>query len=167
MKAPAGATEPERNAAMIRQFSLASAAALALLAATAGAQANSSGTIKLQGTVAKVCTVSVVDAGAMLNLVSGENRKPVGTVVENCNSGQGYDVTLTSTHNGQLRSGNDNIAYQVVYDEQSNALSSPWTLTRSNAQFGKQVNVMVTVPAKNNAIAGTYTDTITIQIAAK
>lgn len=152
---------------MIRQFSLASAAALALLAATAGAQANSSGTIQIQGTVAKTCTVSVTDAGATLNLVSGESRKPVGTVVETCNSGQGYDITLSSTHGGQLRSGNNDIAYQVVYDEQTNGLTSPWTLTRSTAQFDKQVNVMVTVPAKSDAVAGTYADTITIQIAAK
>jgi spore coat protein U-like protein len=151
---------------MNRILIAAAAAALAVLAGTP-AQANTSGTIQLKGSVAKACTIGVEDMGTSLNLVNGENAKAVGRVVENCNSSAGYDITITSTNAGKLKSGNDLVAYSLVYDNQVQTLNSAWTLNRNAAQFDKQVTVGVTVPANNRAVAGNYTDTITIQIAAK
>lgn len=144
-------------------------ATVAGFAATASAQATS-GTIRLQGTVALACTVSVTDLNQSLNLVQGETNKQVGSVVETCNSGTGYSITVTSANNGTLTStgnGTQPIAFTLGYDGQSSNLNSGLQLTRSSAQFDKTVPVTVTVPAASNRIAGTYNDTITVTIAAR
>lgn len=151
---------------MFRTLAITAAATSALLFAAA-AEASTSGTIQLKGSVATTCTISVSDVNATLDIVGGENSRSVGTVVENCNSGSGYDITITSANAGALRSGNATVNYSVVYDNQTQTLGSPWTVNRNSAQFGKQVTVGVTIPARPNAVAGTYTDTLTIQIAAK
>lgn len=151
---------------MFRTLTIAAAATATLMFAGA-TEASTSGTIQLKGSVAKACTVSVSDINTTLDISGGESSRSVGTVVENCNSGAGYDITITSSNAGALRSGNEAVNYTLVYDNQSQTLGSPWTLTRSGAQFNKQVTVGVSIPAKPNAVAGTYTDTLTIQIAAK
>lgn len=151
---------------MFRTLAVAATAAAALLFGAA-AEASTSGTIQLKGSVAKTCTISVSDVNATLDIVGGENSRSVGTVVENCNSGSGYDITITSANSGALRAGNATVNYSVVYDNQTQTLGSPWTVNRNSAQFGKQVTVGVTIPARPNAVAGSYTDTLTIQIAAK
>lgn len=151
---------------MFRTLAVAATAAATLLFGAA-AEASTSGTIQLKGSVAKTCTISVSDVNATLDIVGGENSRSVGTVVENCNSGSGYDITITSANSGALRAGNATVNYSVVYDNQTQTLGSPWTVNRNSAQFGKQVTVGVTIPARPNAVAGSYTDTLTIQIAAK
>lgn len=152
---------------MTRILIAAAAATLVALASAPAMAQSTSGTIQLKGSVAKACTISVEDMGTTLNLVNGENAKAVGRVVENCNSSAGYDITINSTNAGKLKSGNDLVPYTLVYDNQVQALNSAWTLNRNSAQFDKQVAVGVTIPANNRAVAGNYTDTITIQIAAK
>ncbi len=158
---------------MARIASLAAAAlavaTVAGFAASANAQA-ASGTIRLQGSVAVNCTVAVTDLNQSLNLVQGETARQVGTVVENCNSGTGYTISVSSANNGQLTStgtGTVPIAFTLGYDGQSSNLSSTLELNRSGAQFGKNVPVTVTIPAASDRIAGTYNDTITVTIAAR
>ncbi|WP_114391518.1 spore coat protein U domain-containing protein [Oleisolibacter albus] len=145
---------------------LAALIATAALATPAFAQ-SASGTIRLNGTVALTCTVAVADANQSLNLLSGENEKVVGTVTENCNGAQGYRISLSSSNNGRLKSGNNAIDYQVKYENQGGSLGGTMVVDRGNAQFDKRVDLKVTVPANAQAIAGAYTDTVTIQIAAK
>ena len=145
---------------------LAAALATAAVFVVGGAQAQTNGSIQIKGTVATVCTVAVTDIGASLNITGGETNKPVGTIVETCNSGSGYRVTVSSSNAGSLKNGNSAITYQLNYDGQSGGLSGPMTVERSAAASAKQVQVGVTVPATANAISGTYSDTLTISIAA-
>jgi len=145
------------------------AAALAAAALIAlPAQAASTGTIQLNGTVAQSCTVAVVDANQALNLTDGENRRRVGTVTETCNVGIGYRVTLSSGNGGRLVSAQgERIDYQVHYEGQGGSLGGAMVVDRGQAQFGRQVELQVTLNGSPTRIAGDYSDTITISIAAK
>ena len=154
------------------RFATAALIAAALTAATAsGALAqNASGTVQLTGTVALSCTVAVTDLKQQLNLVSGESSKQVGTVVETCNSGNGYTVTLNSANGGSLKNtsgGNASVSYTVSYDGQNGGLNNGMQVSRSSAQFAKNVPLAVSIQGNNNAVAGSYSDTVTITIAAK
>ena len=156
---------------MIR-FAALAAAALILSAGAASAQsaqgAAASGTVKLNGTVSLNCTVAVTDLGTSLNLTAGGNNVQVGTVTESCNDGAGYTINVTSANGGKLSSAAANsqpISYTTLYDGAS--ASGNVAVTRSSANFGKVASLNVTVPAAAQAIAGTYSDTLTIAIAAK
>ncbi|MEA1674405.1 hypothetical protein [Nitrospirillum sp. BR 11163] len=155
---------------MIRRIAAAVAAsALVTTLVSAPALADTSGTIKLSGTVSLTCTVAVTDAGAQLNILSGSSNVAVGSVVENCNDGAGYTITVASANNGTLKSsatGAQAISYTTSYDG-TNGSGSSFAVTRSGAQFNKTSNVSVTVPANAQAIAGSYADTLTITIAGK
>jgi spore coat protein U-like protein len=146
---------------------LPAALAIALFGAATAQAAGTSGTIRLQGTVQAVCTVSVTDAGAQLDISGGENAKTVGTVTETCNSGSGYRVTVASANGGSLKSGNNAVAYQLKYDTQSGSLTGPMTVERSSAAFGKQSVVAVSMSANASAVAGAYSDTLTITVASR
>ena len=152
----------------MRKIILTAAAALALVSLLALAD-STSGTVALKGTVALVCTVGVTDLNQSLNLTGGESNKSVGSIVENCNSGTGYNISVTSANAGKLKaaSGTAEISYTVGYDGQSGGLASALTVARSTAQFAKTSALNVTVPANAQAIAGNYSDTVTITIAAK
>jgi spore coat protein U-like protein len=144
----------------------ASALALALIAAPAFAQ-SASGTVQLRGNVALSCTVAVQDLGQALNLKGGENAKTVGSVTENCNSGNGYRITLASANAGKMKNGTFTIDYTVNYDNQGGALNNAMTLDRNSAQFGKKADLKVSIAASDQYIAGDYSDTVTVTIAAK
>ncbi|TWB13000.1 spore coat protein U-like protein [Nitrospirillum amazonense] len=143
----------------------ASVAAVSLGTPAVAATAAASGTIQLNSTVAQTCTVSVTDAGAQLNILTGSNVVTVGSVVETCNDGAGYQISVSSANGGTLKSaatGAQPVSYTPIYDGQSSGSSV--NVVRSSAQFNKTATVAVTVPANAQAIAGSYTDTLTITI---
>jgi spore coat protein U-like protein len=154
---------------MLKTFARACAltvATAAAFAAPALAQ-NANGTIQLRGNVALSCTIAVTDLSQSLSLKAGESLKTVGTVSETCNSSNGYKITLASSNAGKLKSGTNEITYQVNYDNTSGSLTSQMVVDRASAQFAKSSSLKVTVPASDQYIAGDYTDTITVTIAAK
>ena len=149
-----------------RFFAPAALIAATLIAAPAVAQ--SSGSVVLKGNVPLNCTVSVSDLNQSLNLNGGETDKQVGTVVENCNSGTGYNISLTSSNAGKLKNTRgDEISYSVKYDGNGGALSNAMQVSRGTAQFGKSSALAVSLNGSNQYIAGDYADTVTITIAAK
>ncbi|MDE1149355.1 MAG: hypothetical protein PW843_22605 [Azospirillaceae bacterium] len=151
---------------MIRRIA---AAAVVLAAfAAAPALADTSGSVKLSGTVALSCSVAVTDNNASLNILSGSSNITVGAVVETCNDGAGYTITVTSANGGSLKSsanGAQPVSYTTIYDGQS--ATGTVNVSRSSAQFGKQATIAVTVPANAQAIAGSYSDTLTVTIQGK
>ncbi|MDE1145300.1 MAG: hypothetical protein PW843_01620 [Azospirillaceae bacterium] len=152
---------------MIRR--IAAAAIAATLFTAAPALADSSGTVKLSGVVSLSCVVTVTDNNASLNILAGSSNVQVGSVVETCNDGAGYTITVASANGGALKSsatGAQAVAYTTNYDG-TNGSGSSFTVTRSGAQFGKTAALYVTVPANAQAIAGTYNDTLTVTIAGK
>jgi hypothetical protein len=143
---------------------------LSIVGLSTGAWAEATSvSLRLHGVVPAVCSVQVADAAASLNLTAGETDRQVGTVVENCNSGSGYQVTLSSASRGQLTgAGGAGVAYSVSYGDTTGvALAQPVAVTRTGAAFGRAQALTVSVPASPRAAAGDYEDLLTITIAAK
>lgn len=148
----------------------------ALLTLGTVANAASSGTLLIQGTVAVVNDI-VINANAnatTLNITGGETNKLVATVDETSNNLAGYIIQVSSVNASKLVNTTDNTkqtGYTLSYDG-----GTAVTLT-STAQTVKTVssltglatdtsNVNVNVTALATAAAGTYQDTITIAIVA-
>jgi spore coat protein U-like protein len=143
-------------------------AAFATLTIAGAAAAQSTGSVVVKGNVPLNCTVAVTDLNQSLNLNGGETDKQVGSIVENCNSGTGYNISLSSSNAGQLKNSLGNlIGYTVKYDGNGGNLGSALQVTRATAQFGKTSPLAVSLNGSAQYIAGDYADTVTITIAAK
>ncbi len=140
------------------------------------ATAASSGTLSLSGTVALVNDIVITPDPAALNLniVAGEVDKLIATVAETSNNPSGYKIFMKSTNASKLIhtvNPTEKAAYTISYDSGANK-----TLTIVDQQVknvgslpGLQTNnsnLTIKINDKPNAAAGTYTDTITISIAA-
>lgn len=146
---------------------------LAVLAAGGVAHAASAtGQIQLSGAVSQVCTIAVTPTAKATNLdiLTGETAAVVGTVTEDCNAGNGYTVSLTSANSGKLSStatGSSPTTYTAAYDNGTGSIATKITADRNSHQFGRQGQVQVSFPGNSQAVAGSYTDTLNIVIAAK
>lgn len=154
---------------------IALSAAFVGFSAHAQSTASTSAKLEMKGNVAQSCTIAVsaLPKAAALNITAGEVNTEVGEVTEDCNSGTGYTVSVTSSHNGQLRSNpNDATAplttYSAIYDDASGKIDNGGLLaTRNGAFFGRKGKLLVNVAANAQAIAGNYSDNVTFVIAAK
>lgn len=146
---------------------------LAALAASAVAHAaDDKADLQLRGDVAVKCTLAVTPTAkaASLSILAGESDTVVGTVTENCNSGIGYTVTLTSSNAGQLLStaaGAVPTVYSAAYDNGDGDIRDQIIAYRDRAHFGRQGEVKVSFAGNSQAIAGQYNDTLNLIIAAK
>lgn len=140
-----------------------------------GAGAGSANTTKLDlvGLVPSNCTIAVsaTAKASSLDLKGGETDVVVGTVTENCSSNKGYTVSVTSQNGGQLRSGGASapfVNYSARYDDATGSLAASGLDTKRNqAAFNRQRSLLVSLPANPQAIAGSYSDSVTFVIAAK
>lgn len=152
----------------------------ALAAAASGFSAHAqtqttSAQLQLTGAIAQICTIAISPTAkaSTLDIKNGESDAVVGTVTENCNGGAGYTVSIASQNNGQLRTvasdPNAPLAnYSARYDDATGSLAaSGLSATRATANFDRQRNLLVTVTPNAQAIAGSYSDSITFMIAAK
>ncbi len=144
-------------------------AVLAFLGAVSPANAVSG--VALKGTVEVNCTVQVSQSTtASIDLVKGTSRLNVARVREHCNLGNGFKISITSANAGSLvDAGGNKVPYTISYDNSGvKSLSTDVVLNRTSpALIVTTKNFTVTVPAKADAIAGSYADTITISIAAR
>ncbi|MBX3585383.1 MAG: hypothetical protein KF796_01975 [Ramlibacter sp.] len=147
--------------------------ALATIAAAFGAHAASdSAQLELRGSVAVNCTIDVKPTAkaTTLDIINGEQNTLVGTVTENCNSGTGYSVHLTSSNAGQLLSksvGAKPTVYEAAYDDGQGAIAQEIVASRDAAFFGRQGNLTVSFAGDKEAIAGVYADIVNLVIKAK
>jgi hypothetical protein len=158
------------------KFTMKSLIALTSITAAVSAQAGPTASAKLDlnGSVAMNCTIAVAPTAkaSSLDIKGGEVGTTVGTVTEDCNSVTGYNVTITSQNYGQLRTNaNDTsaplAAYTVAYSDATGDISSALLTSRNQAQFNLVNNLLVSIPANARALAGSYADSVTLQIAAK
>lgn len=147
---------------------------LAALASTGIAHAQSSksdkSTLHISGKVDLDCSIRVdaTTIASNINIIGGESNSIAGVVTENCNSGNGYSITITSKNQDNLQSGtNKNISYAATYDDGTGTISTEIVAKRNIAQFGRKGNFAITLPAVPTAEAGSYNDQITFVIAAK
>ena len=136
------------------------------------AQAAESAQLQLRGTVAVNCSISVTPASkaSNLNINGGEAGALVGTVVESCNAGNGYLVSVTSSNGGYFTSsatGASPVAYSVNFDNNVGNMSTGVTATRDTPQSSRESNLVVSFQGNSSAAAGEYSDTINITLAAR
>lgn len=149
----------------------------AFLLTTGAAEAASTGTLLLQGTVALVNDIVVTPNGAnntTLDIVGGAAGVLVASVAETSNNLTGYKINAKSDNGSELRNSSDatkKTTYTISYDggsavtlttsyQQVKNVTSLAGLTTNNS------NVNATVAAYAAAPAGTYSDTVTFQIVA-
>ena len=149
-------------------------AAVAAFSASAQSTSSTSAKLEMKGSVAQSCTIAVtaLPKASALNITAGEVNTQVGEITEDCNSGSGYTVKVTSAQGGQLRSNpNDATAplatYSASYDDATGTIASALVATRDGAFFGRKGKLLVNLTANAQAIAGNYSDNVTFVIAAK
>lgn len=134
------------------------------------------GNLLISGTVPIVCSLIVkptVDA-TKLDILGGASAKLVATVNEVTNNLNGYKVTMSSVNAGKLVHGSlpsQKVAYQLSYN--GGAPISPTTapqLVKNSGPLLAPANansdVKVTFPGAPASMSGTYSDTVTFEMAA-
>lgn len=148
---------------------------------SAGAQAatSDSGTLDLSGIISEAVSLSISaeSAASNLDLTTTQSDLLVATITENSNTALGYDVTISSANDSSLKrnGGTETIGYTLKYDGSSIDLSSSSSTpaaAKSDATGGvvsdtSQVQISYTGVNESQTVAGTYEDTLTIEIAAK
>lgn len=144
---------------------------LSLIAMTA--QAATTGTLLLKGTVPEMMSITVVPEtiAVALPLDITQVDTKVATVTEASNSNTGYKVTITSSNLGNLArtGGSELFPYTMKYGGQSVNLASSQVFTNSTisaVNVSKDVQVSYTGVPASNMVAGEYTDTVTFTIEA-
>ncbi len=142
--------------------------------ATTTAFSATSGTLLLQGVVAKKVSIDVTPQAiaSALDLEVSQTDLKVATVNEKSNSNTGYKVTITSANLGKLkRSGGAEVfSYSLKYGGASVALGTAAgtvisTASAAVANVNKDLNVSYTGVAAETMVEGSYSDTITLNIA--
>ena len=130
--------------------------------------------IPLSGTVAKKCSISAYLDGPFNALNMGiTTSQGAESVSVNCNYGGSASVTFSSANNGVMKNGTDTVGYKVYVSGSANPFSSGVALTSpivwngwpasTNSNQTRSLSVALDAPA---TVAGTYTDTITLAVAA-
>lgn len=146
---------------------------------TTHAATTDQGTLNLSGVVNEAVSLSIAAeaVAGSLDLATTQSDLLVATVTENSNTALGYDVTISSANDSVLErnGGTETIGYTLKYDGSAIDLSSSSTTAaaaKSDATGGvvtdtSQVQISYTGVNEAQTVAGTYEDTLTIEIAAK
>ncbi len=149
---------------------------LALLMSSSFAATN--GLLLLQGIVQEELslTVNAQSVASNLDLETTQTNLLVASVDENSNSNTGYKITISSANNGVLKrsGGSETISYLLKYDGSTVNLAGSSTTPVQSKNVGtagvysdsSDVNISYTGAANSSRVAGTYTDTLTFEIAA-
>lgn len=149
---------------------LVGACAVAAVATLPALAQQASGSLGLRGTMETICHVVVTQNSNSVDIVKGASSLTIGSVGEKCNLGNGFKITVASANAGALVDGAGNRApYTVQYDNSGKkSLANPVVLTRTSAKKTLSTkSFKVNFPAKPDAVAGAYGDTITVSIAAR
>jgi hypothetical protein len=149
--------------------------ATSLLTLTTTSFAATSGTLILQGIVAKKVSIVVTPqaVASALVLETSQTDLKVATAVEQSNSSTGYKVTVSSANLGKLKrtDGSEVFSYTLKYGGASVGLSTAAGSVVTNSSSASVVNVSkdmaisYTGVAAETMVEGTYADTLTVNIA--
>ncbi len=145
----------------------------ASVAFAVSAQAATTGTITLSGTVAAATAITVTPAAGYnsLDLSTTQSNLNVATVREINNTTLGYSVKVASTNAGLLKNGTlGSVTYTSQYNGSSYTLSAtPQTVTTGTASNSvvnvtKPLTISYTGTAADSLMQGSYSDTLTFTI---
>lgn len=139
----------------------------------ANAQAASSADITLSGSVDQDCSVALNSSNYTVNLLSGESDSTVATVTETCNDSDGYQISFSSANAGVLQNDDDaseQKSYSISYGTDLNyaRLLESKSVSYNTYTAGNAVPLRMNLDAHTSGVlaAGTWSDTITVSIAA-
>jgi hypothetical protein len=160
-------------------FNLKSALLISAFTISSLANAASTGSILLSGTVSAQNDIVITANGSnntSLNITAGEVAKNIASVDETSNNATGYKIYMYSNNAGELRHSIDPsklTTYTISYDGGSYvappAIGSPVQVKNVSSLAALTTDtsqVLITVAANATAIAGTYSDTLTLSIVA-
>jgi hypothetical protein len=149
---------------------------LAALLLSNMAQAATTGTLIISGTVAAVNDLSITPSvNAMsLNIISGEVSKQIGLATETSNSLSGYKIRMRSLNGSKLAHTVDNSKntdYTISYNNGNyvNLSMSDQDVKNVSSLNGlttQTSDIKINVVPYPNAPSGVYSDTVTISIVA-
>lgn len=149
--------------------------ATSLLTLTTTSFAATSGSLLLQGIVAKKVSIVVTPTAVASALVleTSQTDLKVATAVEQSNSSAGYKVTVSSANLGKLKrtDGSEVFSYTLKYGGAAVGLSTAAGSVVTNSSSASVVNVSkdmaisYTGVAAETMVEGTYADTLTVNIA--
>ncbi len=139
------------------------------------AVAHSSATLHISGYIPPKCSVRVrpEPKAFNLNLRGGERRSRIAIVNEMANTVNGYNVQISSLNGGVLVNtevdDGSEVPYQISYDgagfrQPGHSLSVIKTVSALDEPISHNSNVLVHIAPQPQLPAGTYQDTLTIQI---
>lgn len=160
-----------------RKNALIVSAIAALGFATLNAEAATSADLTLTGTVQQDCSVALDTSSYTVNLVAGESDSTIATVTEVCNDSDGYVISFSSANSGILQN-DDNAGeqknYSISYNTgvgsiDSQSLSESRSVSYSTFTANNPVALRMNLAAHGAGVlaAGTWSDTITVSIAAQ
>jgi len=150
--------------------------AATLLTLTSTSFADIQGTVLLQSIVPKKISIIVTSqaVASALDLETSQTDLLIAKAIEQSNSSAGYKVTVSSLHLGNLKRGANAevFSYSLKYGgslvDLSTAAGSVVTNTSSPAavqNLSKNLEISYSGVAAEAMVAGTYTDTLTVDIA--
>ena len=149
--------------------------ATSLLTLTTTSFAATSGTLLLQGIVAKKVNIVVTPTAVASALVleTSQTDLKVATANEQSNTSTGYKVTVSSANLGKLKrtDGSEVFAYTLKYGGAAVGLSTAAGSVVTNSSSASVVNankdmsISYTGVAAETMVEGTYADTLTVNIA--
>lgn len=105
------------------------------------------------------------DLSSINFLTSTGLTKTVITLKEICDNSSGYILTISSTHGGNFVGINGSYAYQITYGgEGPVSLSQNFVKNYTSASSEDIKTLQLVFPAYPNAVAGNYSDSITLSI---
>ena len=162
----------------MNRFFRSAATAAALVIAASAAQAGTTGSVNLSGSIGQSCNLTVVaqSIASTLDLTATTAGTTVANVTENCNDKLGYNVSLATTNGtttGLFKgpSGNtDTLAYSVTYNGVAKTFTSgsvnATTATARTAPGGVVKALAIAFTGTSTLNADTYTDTLTLTMTA-
>ena len=145
---------------------------IALFALSSNSNATSQGTLILTGIVGAEFNLVITPNGnnVMLPVVAGGTTL-VASVTESTNNSSGYKILLKTTNGGVLKNtisgvDVDTAPYQLKYDGTTITPTTTNQVVKTGTLGTDVSDIEVILPAKPTAVAGTYTDTVTVEIVA-
>ncbi|MDZ4661177.1 MAG: hypothetical protein SGJ18_06105 [Pseudomonadota bacterium] len=137
--------------------------------------ASSTATLHISGSIPPKCSVFILPSPKAynLNIRGGERRSRIAIVNEVANTINGYQVQISSLNGGKLINGEapggSTVPYQISYDgkgfmQPSQSQVAVKTVSFLEEPISHNSDLLIHIPPQPHLAAGSYEDTLTIQI---
>jgi spore coat protein U-like protein len=152
----------------------AAAASLALFSAPAFAQTGNEFSFDIQGQIVGECGAENLSIGSVANLILNGNEQALGSIRYVCNATEGFTRTIHSANAGMLNDNGNAIPYtishggvaEIAFPPTSLAVDLVTEVPPSDALLTGISGVLSAAASGTGFPAGTYTDTVTVIVAA-